>query len=228
VSAASAQLLARIGAATIVIAGLTLVAAGLPLTIITGEHSSWALIMPGHILACIGTGLFNPAIGTLALGAASGADSGQMAGVNDVVRQGGMALGVAAFGALVPAAAALGAGDPEAYVAGLHHALLIGAAIALAVAGATAILIGRRPTTVRLKPTFPPRRQQSLPNHQDEQKGPNHVYRLTTQSPLKPVRLGDLGHHHPANRRSLRRGAPGVEPPGGSAAGRRCLTGERA
>jgi hypothetical protein len=61
-----------------------------------------------------------------------GAQSGLAAGINDAFRQGGIAVGVAAFGALVPASAALGHGSLESYVAGLHHALVIGAALAAA------------------------------------------------------------------------------------------------
>jgi EmrB/QacA subfamily drug resistance transporter len=144
VSAASAQLTTRFRPGSVVVAGLMPVAAGLALMLIAGPRSSWTAILPGDLIVCIGTGLLNPALGTLALGAASGDDSGLMAGVNDVFRQGGMALGVAAFGALVPAAAALGHGSADAYVSGLHHALLIGAGVAMAGAAVTAALVGRR------------------------------------------------------------------------------------
>lgn len=144
VSAASGGLTARVRPGLIVTAGLFLVAVGLALMLIIGSRSAWTAILPGDLIVCAGTGLFNPANATLALGAASGDDSGLMAGVNDVFRQGGMALGVAAYGALVPAAAALGHGGAGSYVAGLHHALLVGAGVALTGAVFTAVLI-RRP-----------------------------------------------------------------------------------
>ncbi len=143
VSAASGGLTARMRPGLIVIAGLSLVAAGLALMLIIGSRSPWTAILPGDLMVCAGTGLFNPAAAMLALGAASGDDSGLMAGVNDVFRQGGMALGVAGYGALVPAAAALGHGGAGSYVAGLHHALLVGAGVALTGAVFTAVLIGR-------------------------------------------------------------------------------------
>ena len=143
VSAASGGLTARVRPGLIVVAGLSLVAAGLALMLIIGSRSAWTAILPGDLIVCAGTGLFNPAAAVLALDAASGDDSGLMAGVNDVFRQGGMALGVAAYGALVPAAAALGHGGAGSYVAGLHHALLVGVAVALAGAFVTAVLIGR-------------------------------------------------------------------------------------
>jgi EmrB/QacA subfamily drug resistance transporter len=143
VSASSAPLTTRFGAGRVVAVGLALVSAGLVSMLLVGLHTSWLAIVPGDLVVCVGTGLFNPANSTLALSAATGDDSGLMAGVNDVFRQGGMAIGVAAFGALVPAAAALGHGGGQAYVDGLHHALLIGAAISMVGAIATALLVGR-------------------------------------------------------------------------------------
>jgi hypothetical protein len=57
-------------------------------------------------------------------------------------RQGVIAVGVAAFGALVPAAAALGPGSPEPYMTGMHHAIHIGAIVAAAGATGSAALLG--------------------------------------------------------------------------------------
>jgi hypothetical protein len=62
--------------------------------------------------------------------------------VNDTFRQAGIAVGVAAFGAMVPSSAGLGAGDPAAYVDGLHVALGAGAALAAIGAIASARLLG--------------------------------------------------------------------------------------
>jgi hypothetical protein len=53
-----------------------------------------------------------------------------------------VAVGIAALGTLVPAGAALG-GNPQAYVDGLHHALIASAVIAFAGAVATAWLLIR-------------------------------------------------------------------------------------
>jgi len=81
--------------------------------------------MPGFIIASIGTGLFNPALTNVALSSAPQEMSGVAAGVNDTARQAGIAVGVAALGALIPAEHAFG-GDPAAYVSGMHDALLVG------------------------------------------------------------------------------------------------------
>jgi len=143
-SAASSKLTERFHPPALVIAGLGLVAVGLALLVITGTDSSWTVILPGHLLVCLGTGLFNPALGTVALGAGPAESSGLLAGVNDAFRQGGIAVGVALFGALVPAGAALGHGSPESYVTGFHHALIAGTAIAALGTMATALLLARR------------------------------------------------------------------------------------
>jgi hypothetical protein len=112
--------------------------------------SSWTVILPGSIVALIGTGMFNPAVIAVALGSAPAEKSGLAAGVNDTFRQAGIALGVAALGALVPAEHALG-GNAVDYVAGLDKALLAGAGLALIGAIATAILI-RKPRTAAAAP----------------------------------------------------------------------------
>ena len=56
-------------------------------------------------------------------------------------RQAGIAVGVAALGALIPAGAAFGDGSAQAYVDGFHEALWAGAALALAAAAAVAVLM---------------------------------------------------------------------------------------
>ncbi|MGH2839192.1 MAG: hypothetical protein ACRDKY_00025 [Solirubrobacteraceae bacterium] len=78
------------------------------------------------IAACIGTGMFNPAVSAVALGSVEMDMSGLAAGVNDTFRQAGIAVGVAALGALALAEAALGGGSSAAYVDGLHQAALAG------------------------------------------------------------------------------------------------------
>ena len=67
--------------------------------------------------------------------------SGLAAGVNDMFRQAGIAVGVAALGALIPAGAAFGDGAPQSYVDGFHDALWVGAAVAAAAAAAAALLV---------------------------------------------------------------------------------------
>ena len=143
VSAGTAQLGAKVPARTMVGGGLALVGVGMLLMTFAGTDSSWLVMLPGILVACIGTGFFNPALSNVALGSVPVEQSGLAAGVNDTARQAGIAVGVAALGALIPAEAALGQGSAADYVAGLHDALYAGAALALAGAVAAAWLIAK-------------------------------------------------------------------------------------
>jgi EmrB/QacA subfamily drug resistance transporter len=143
VSGATSALGDKVSPGTMIAGGLALVAAGMALMMTAGTNSSWTAILPGLLVASIGTGLFNPAVTAVALGSVPAAQSGLAAGVNDTFRQAGIAVGVAALGALVPAGAALGGGDPQAYVDGLRDALLAGAALAAVGAIASGVLLGR-------------------------------------------------------------------------------------
>jgi EmrB/QacA subfamily drug resistance transporter len=131
----------RVSPRVLMAGGLALIGAGLGLLTIVGADSSWWLFLPGLFVAMIGTGILNPTISAVALSSAPAEQSGLAAGVNDMFRQAGVAIGVAALGALVPAEAALGGGSPQSYVDGFHDALWVGAALAVTAATATALLI---------------------------------------------------------------------------------------
>ena len=147
VAGATANLGTRVAPGTLVAGGLALVGVGMALLMMVDVGSSWTVTLPGMLVAMIGTGLFNPALSAVALGAVPGDQSGLAAGVNDTFRQAGIALGVAALGALVPAEAVIGGNDPAAYVDGLREALGAGALLALAGAVAAALLIRDRAAT---------------------------------------------------------------------------------
>jgi EmrB/QacA subfamily drug resistance transporter len=157
VAGATASLTEKVHPGLLVSVGLALVAAGMALATVADAHTSWTVTLPGTIVAMIGTGLFNPALTAIALGSVPVEQSGLAAGVNDTFRQAGIAVGVAALGALVPAEAALGGGSPEAYVDGLHNALFAGAGLAAVGAVASAALIGvrRRSRSRASRPSTP-------------------------------------------------------------------------
>jgi EmrB/QacA subfamily drug resistance transporter len=140
VSGATASVSDKVSARVMVSAGLALVAGGLLMMTVPDAHSSWLAIEPGMLVAMIGTGMFNPAVISVALGSVSEHQSGLAAGVNDTFRQAGIAVGVAALGAMIPTAA-LAKGDVTSYVGGLHNALAVGAALAAVGAVAAAYLI---------------------------------------------------------------------------------------
>jgi predicted MFS family arabinose efflux permease len=141
VSALTAQFASRVSPAKLAAGGLALVAGGmLSMLLTTTTTSSWFAILPGVLICCLGTGIFNPAGSALALDALPMHQSGLAAGANDTFRQGGIVIGIAALGTLVPAGAALGH-NPAAYVAGFHHALIAATLIAAVTATATALLL---------------------------------------------------------------------------------------
>src|SRR3954466_8747253 len=142
VSGLSAQLASKVAPGAMIAGGLALVAAGMAMFLNAGVDSSWTALEPGFLVASIGTGIFNPAVSQVAPRSAPPHLSGLAAGVNDTFRQAGIAVGVAAFGAMIPSAAGLGQGDPQAFVDGLHTALLVGAVLAGVGAVASARLLG--------------------------------------------------------------------------------------
>ena len=142
VSGLSAQLASKVAPGAMIAGGLGLVAIGLAMFLSIEADSSWTALLPGFLVASVGTGIFNPAVSSVALGSAPQHMSGLAAGANDTFRQAGIAVGVAAFGAMVPSAAGLGGADPVAFVDGLHTALFVGAILAAIGAVASGKLIG--------------------------------------------------------------------------------------
>ena len=157
VSGATAQLGQKVHPGVLISGGLVLVAAGMALMTVAEADSSWAVLIPGITVALIGTGLFNPSVSAVALNSVPAEQSGLAAGVNDTFRQAGIAIGVAALGALIPTGELMAGGSAEDYVDGMQTALLAGAGLALAGAIAGALLISRRnadaivPATVALE-----------------------------------------------------------------------------
>ena len=144
VAGATAQIMERdVKPGALIAAGLAFAAAGMALMTLAGAESSWTALMPGMIVGMIGAGLFNPAVIAVALDGVRDEQSGLAAGINDTARQAGIAVGVAALGALIPSDSALG-GSAVEYVDGLHDALFAGAGLAALGAVASALLIGVR------------------------------------------------------------------------------------
>jgi EmrB/QacA subfamily drug resistance transporter len=127
VAGASAQLVEKVGPRLLIGGGLALIGAGMGLMILATEHSSWTIMEPGFLLASVGTGLFNPALAGVAMSSAPIEMSGLAAGVNDAFRQGGIAVGVAALGALIPTATVHL--HDAAYVDGMRTAAIVCAAV---------------------------------------------------------------------------------------------------
>jgi EmrB/QacA subfamily drug resistance transporter len=81
--------------------GLVLVAAALLLMRGLTPSSKWTALLPGLIVAGIGIGLANPAIAAAALRAVDPSRTGMASGINNACRLTGVAIGVAALGAVL-------------------------------------------------------------------------------------------------------------------------------
>ncbi len=81
--------------------GLALVAASLLLMRGLTTSSHWTALLPGLIVAGIGIGLANPAIAAAALRAVDPSRTGMASGINNACRLTGVAIGVAALGAIL-------------------------------------------------------------------------------------------------------------------------------
>jgi EmrB/QacA subfamily drug resistance transporter len=111
--------LAKVQARYLLSAGLALVGAGLVLMGGLGVDSEWTALLVGFIVGGVGIGLVNPVIADVALSVVPKEQSGMAAGINDTFRQVGIAVGIAAWGAIF-----LGAGASKAQEvagSGLSH-----------------------------------------------------------------------------------------------------------
>nr|MBA3867373.1 MFS transporter [Solirubrobacterales bacterium] len=80
--------------------GLALTGLGLALMAGLNLHSEWTALLAGFVLSGIGVGLVNPVIADVALSVVPKEQSGMAAGINDTFRQVGIAVGIAAWGAI--------------------------------------------------------------------------------------------------------------------------------
>ena len=93
-------LLGRIQARVLMAVGL--LGTGVALLLMSGlrPDSGWAALLPGFLIAGVGVGLLNPVVADVALSVVPTERSGMAAGINDTFRQVGVAVGVAAWGAV--------------------------------------------------------------------------------------------------------------------------------
>jgi EmrB/QacA subfamily drug resistance transporter len=92
--------LARVQARFLMSAGLAITGLGLALMSGLGMGSDWTALLAGFLLSGIGVGLLNPVIADVALSVVPKERSGMAAGINDTFRQVGIAVGIAAWGAI--------------------------------------------------------------------------------------------------------------------------------
>lgn len=99
-SAISGRLTARVPIRALIGPGLALVAAGLFLMRGLNVSSGWTDLVPGLVVAGMGTGMINPPLASTAIGVVEPEDAGMASGINTTFRQVGIATGIAALGSV--------------------------------------------------------------------------------------------------------------------------------
>src|ERR1019366_6321519 len=84
--------------------GLLLTGVGLLLMTGLNGSSSWTHLIPGFIVAGVGSGIVNPPLASTAVGVVAPQHSGMASGVNTTFREIGIAAGIAVYGSLFASA----------------------------------------------------------------------------------------------------------------------------
>jgi EmrB/QacA subfamily drug resistance transporter len=123
--------LERISPAGLLGGGLAISAIGVALIMLVGPAAGWTVLLPGFVVAGVGIGVSNPAIARIGLAVVPPQRTGMASGLSNTFRVGGLATGVAAWGAVfedrVQASLQARLGRPEAAMArqvaaaGLRH-----------------------------------------------------------------------------------------------------------
>jgi EmrB/QacA subfamily drug resistance transporter len=98
---ATRRLAARVPLRVMIGGGLALVAAGLALMYGLDADSAWTALLAGFVVGGIGVGVANPALAAGALRVVDPARTGMASGISNTFRLAGVAVGVAALGALL-------------------------------------------------------------------------------------------------------------------------------
>jgi hypothetical protein len=103
--------------------GLLLVGLGLLLMTGLDGSSSWTHLIPGFIVAGVGSGIVNPPLASTAVGVVAPQRSGMASGVNTTFRQIGIATGIAVYGSVFASALRQKLGQDLASTPSLHEHL---------------------------------------------------------------------------------------------------------
>jgi EmrB/QacA subfamily drug resistance transporter len=100
VSAAAGAMITKVPARVMLAVGLSLTGGALLLMGGLAPTDEWTALLPGFLIAGAGVGLVNPVIADVAVSVVPKEQSGMASGINDTFRQVGIAIGIAAWGAL--------------------------------------------------------------------------------------------------------------------------------
>jgi EmrB/QacA subfamily drug resistance transporter len=134
-SAVAAQLVTRVGVKPVLVAGMTLLTAGLVFfTQVSVGGSYWSDLLPGFLLIGIGIGFSYVPITIAALAGVEAAEAGLASGLINTSQQIGGALGIAALSTIATSrtsdAVSAGSALPESLVHGFTGAFVAGAIVA--------------------------------------------------------------------------------------------------
>ena len=143
VSGATANLVEKVGAGRMIAGGLAIVGVGQALLTLAAVDSSWTVFLPGVIVACIGTGLFNPALSAVALSSApQQMAASPQASTTRSARPASPSASPRWARSCPPRTRS--AAIAQTYVDGMKDALWVGAAVCVAGAVACAVLLAER------------------------------------------------------------------------------------
>jgi EmrB/QacA subfamily drug resistance transporter len=113
--------------------GLLMVGIGLLLMRGLDASSDWTHLIPGFLIAGLGSGLVNPPLASTAVGVVEPRFAGMASGINSTFRQVGIATSVAALGSILAGhtAGATGAAERVGFVDGLNVLFLISGLLAI-------------------------------------------------------------------------------------------------
>lgn len=151
----------RISARWLVGPGLALVGVGLLLMRGLDADSAWTTLIPGFIIAGIGSGMVNPPLASTAVSVVPPQRSGMASGINTTFRQIGIAVGIAVYGTMFSSVLRdhSMAGLPPAYAIAMNDLFLASGLLALVGAAASLVL-------VRAHDQPPARPSAEIPTHE--------------------------------------------------------------
>ena len=142
VALATRRLLGRVGAASVVVLGFAISAAGEFALAGLGVGTSWSRVLPGLVILGIGSGLVNASLGRLALESVPRERAGMGSGANNTARYLGGAAGVALVVALATGSGGAGA---SGLLAGWNTAVVVCGALCVVAALTVAACRPARP-----------------------------------------------------------------------------------
>jgi hypothetical protein len=127
------RLSARVPVRWLIGPGLLMVGGGLLLMRGLDASSDWTHLIPGFLVAGLGSGLVNPPLASTAVGVVEPRFAGMASGINSTFRQVGIATSVAALGTILATHTngVSGAAVRGAYASGLNEILLISGILAI-------------------------------------------------------------------------------------------------